>query len=100
MLLLEGDRALCILQLAHDLDRDALGLADVKSERGGAGSDRHNPQADPDFDVSLLLSPGQILILSNIAGKSGVGVEFVGVPRAESVSVMLPTIRFLTGLAV
>lgn len=39
VLLLEGNIALCILQLAHDLDGLALGLAHVEAECVGAGPD-------------------------------------------------------------
>lgn len=70
VLVVEGNVALRILGLAHDLDCPSLCLADVEDEMGRGLSYGHDAQTDGDSYVSGLFSALHVLVLFQEVGQS------------------------------
>ena len=104
VLLLEGNIALGVLELAHDLYGHALGLADVEAESVRRNSDGHDAETHLDLGLVQLISTLQVLVVQKEVRQTGVSIELVGVwvgrlGCAEGVDLLAPDLEVLVGRA-
>jgi hypothetical protein len=104
VLLLEGNIALGVLELAHDLYGHAFGLADVEAESVRRNSDGHDAKTHLDLGLVQLISTLQVLVVQKELRQTGVSVELVGVwvgrlGGAEGVDLLASDLEVLVGRA-
>jgi hypothetical protein len=104
VLLLEGNIALGVLELAHDLYGHALGLADVEAESVRRNSDGHDAETHLDLGLVQLISTLKVLVVQKEVRQTGVSIKLVGVwvgrlGGAEGVDLLAPDLEVLVGRA-